>query len=73
MKTESHGKKTYMVTYICNKTDYSFVYFMITKDLINLINSKNLSLSMNNKEMLKYKDSIQITAHNIYLMNFKII
>jgi hypothetical protein len=73
MKTESYGKKTYMVTYICNKTDYSFVYFVITKDLINLINSKNLSLSTNNKEMLKYKDCIQITAQNIYLMNFKII
>jgi hypothetical protein len=32
MKTESYGKKKYMVTYICKQTDYSFVYFMRTKD-----------------------------------------
>jgi hypothetical protein len=32
MKTESYGKKKYMATYICNQTDYSFVYFIRTKD-----------------------------------------
>jgi hypothetical protein len=31
MKTESYGKKKYMATYICNQTDYSFVYFIRTK------------------------------------------
>jgi len=32
MKTESYGKKKYMATYICNQTEYSFVYFIRTKD-----------------------------------------
>jgi hypothetical protein len=31
MRTESYGKKKYMVTYICNQTDYSFVYFLRSK------------------------------------------
>jgi hypothetical protein len=72
MKTESYGKKKYMATYICNQTDYSFVYFIRTKDE-QFDKLTNLSLSMNYKEMFQYKDCIQITAKNIYLMNFKII
>jgi hypothetical protein len=32
MKTESIGRKRYMLTYICNQTEYSFVYFLSTKD-----------------------------------------
>jgi hypothetical protein len=32
MKNISTGKKKYMVTYICNQTEYSFVYYLKNKD-----------------------------------------
>jgi hypothetical protein len=32
MKTESIGKKRYMLTYLCNQTEYSFVYFLRSKN-----------------------------------------
>jgi hypothetical protein len=32
MKTQSIGRKRYMLTYICNQTEYRFVYLLRTKD-----------------------------------------
>jgi hypothetical protein len=32
MQTQSIGRKRYMLTYICNQTEYRFVYLLRTKD-----------------------------------------
>ena len=32
MRTKSIGGKQYIVTYLCSKTEYSFVYFLKHKD-----------------------------------------
>jgi hypothetical protein len=55
MKTESIGKKRYMVTYICNQTEFSFVYFLRNKNEQSK-NLWNLRTFTKIKEMLRYKD-----------------